>query len=274
MDSIHLWLWKKIHVVKHAVFGFPEAEPALPDPWSMTSPFQKWNIYSKISFLVALVFFTLFIVLHCCGRTKSETKAISRRTSAPRLQVWPAQDLHQLDTWLYYLSLLLVVCLSISIPWEWVRLYQIEVAKKTSILSTGYGNSCHREDLSFWGTVKVWLSWNFSWNNNACEDYYKALLVDPFWEVTPVMAISSVMGRIILHPMETISHVVGRSIRNVMKEIPSQWQPVIFLLVPLVCVTVLAVAYFRRRQKAFVTYQVSPPNTRSKSFKRAIQSRT
>ncbi|XP_053561441.1 uncharacterized protein LOC128652488 isoform X2 [Bombina bombina] len=132
--------------------------------------------------------------------------------------------------------------------------------------SMGYSKSCYRDDLSLWATIKVWLSWNFSWNSDSCEDYYKALIVDPFWEVTPLMAISSAIGRIIIHPMEQLSHIVGRSLRNVMKEIPSQWQPLVFLLVPLVCITMLAVAYFRRKHTTIVQCQRNEiPRSRRKA---------
>ncbi|CAH2303209.1 Hypothetical predicted protein [Pelobates cultripes] len=240
----------------------------------MKSPFSTWNFYSKISFAASIFCFIIFLSLRSWKQLDGDMKIISRRTSATRLEVRTALHHRLLDSCLHALYGLLVLSLFVSIPWEWVRLYQIEVAKKTTILSEGYSNSCYTDGLSFWRTIKVWLAWNFSWGSDACQDYYKALLVDPFWEVTPLMAISSAISRIVLHPVELTSHAIGRSIRNLMKEIPSQWQPLIFLLVPVVCVTFVVVAYFRRNQRTIITCQTPPINSKTNGTKRAIKPKT
>ncbi|KAJ1123073.1 hypothetical protein NDU88_001546, partial [Pleurodeles waltl] len=51
----------------------------------------------------------------------------------------------------------------------------------------GFPNNCNSENLSLWGSFKVWLSWHFAWESDSCENYHRALVVDPFWEVTPLM---------------------------------------------------------------------------------------
>ncbi|KAM8945741.1 chloride channel CLIC-like protein 1 [Pelodytes ibericus] len=264
MESIISWVFHNLYILKN------KADPVPLPPWSLKSPFQKWNIYSKASFAASMVCFTIFVLQCVQSRKGTATKTVSKRTSAPELKGQTALHRGLLET----LCLLLAVCMFISIPWEWVRLYQIEVAKKTTVLSEGNAHCYSREDMSLWETLKVWLYWNFSWHNDACEDYYKALLVDPFWEVNPAMAICSAVGRVILQPVELIGHVTGRSIRHMMKEIPSQWQPIIFLLVPIICITVLAVAYFRRNRKTLIVYQVPTRNSRCKSMNQAIQTRT
>ncbi|XP_072270587.1 chloride channel CLIC-like protein 1 isoform X2 [Pyxicephalus adspersus] len=170
-----------------------------------------------------------------------------------------------LDRWLHNLVLLLVLSLSISIPWEWFRLYKIEVAKKMRILSEGYARSCYQADLSFWETMKIWFSWNFSWDVGSCESYYKALMVDPFWEVNPLMAISSMVWRLVIHPVELFSQAIGQSLRNIMKEIPSQWQPPFFLLFSLICISVLVAACTKRKDSTVEARWTRPAIIRSNS---------
>ncbi|KAM4691991.1 chloride channel CLIC-like protein 1 [Rhinophrynus dorsalis] len=274
MDSLPVWILKKAYYLKYIVLGFPEDNLDPLPLWSLESPFKMWNIYSKASFAASIICFVIFLCLHIRRRPTCSEISVARRTSAHKLKVWVEYDQPLLHTWLHTFTLFLVICLFISIPWEWVRLYQIEVAKKTTVLSEGYAKSCYSQDLSLWETVKVWLSWNFSWNSNFCEDYYKALIVDPFWEVTPLMAISSAIGRLIVHPLELLSHMVGRILRNIMKEIPSHWQLLVFLLIPLTCITILGVAYFRRKDTTYIPCHEMGITTRSKSIKVAARRKT
>ncbi|XP_063815444.1 uncharacterized protein LOC135055374 isoform X2 [Pseudophryne corroboree] len=189
MEMMCSWILNKIIFLKHKLVGLPDTEPALPPPWSLESPFQNWTVYSKASLAASMVFFAIFIILHLCKRPTVPTKTMARRASSPLMKGPVLFEQPLLFAWSYSFALLLILCLFVSIPWEWVRLYQIEVAKKASVLSEGYSRSCYQADLSFWETLKVWLSWNFSWERDSCESYYKALMVDPFWEVTPLMSI-------------------------------------------------------------------------------------
>ncbi|XP_075441345.1 uncharacterized protein LOC142486774, partial [Ascaphus truei] len=191
MDSVRMWLLKKVDFLKHMILGSPDVEPAPLPPWSLESPFQTWNIYSKASLAASMLCFIGFLVLFSRKKPIGHSKSLVKRKTALRLNVRTVHNRPTLDTWLEAFALLMVLCLFVTIPWEWVRLYQIEVAKKTTVLSEGYSNSCYREDHSFWEAVKVWLSWNFSWDKDSCEKYYKALIVDPVWEVTPLMGYSN-----------------------------------------------------------------------------------
>ncbi len=52
----------------------------------------------------------------------------------------------------------------------------------------GLPESClPRKQLTTWQSLRLWLSWQLSWSRDPCEEYHRALMVDPFWEVTPVM---------------------------------------------------------------------------------------
>ncbi|OCT60237.1 chloride channel CLIC-like protein 1 isoform X1 [Xenopus laevis] len=267
MDSISLWISNKIDFIRYLIVGFPEAENDFPPPWSMRSPFPTWNIYSKAFLSASLMCYIVAFSMGLWQGSKHCTKGVVRRTSVPVLHAPAGWHRPLLATWNQMFTLFIILCLFISVPWEWVRLYQMEVAKKTSVLSEGYRRQCDGQDLSLWETIRVLLSWNFSWASNSCEDYYKAIIVDPFWEVTPLMAIGSAVTRTTIHPLELLSHVLGRSLRNIMKEIPSQWQLPVFLLFPLTLLTLLFTIYLGRNRTIQVTCQASTMKTRSKSIK-------
>ncbi|XP_073438579.1 uncharacterized protein [Dendrobates tinctorius] len=188
MGSFGSWILSKVNLLRHKLVGSPEIEHSHPSPWSLESPFQKWTIYSKVSLAAAATCFIIFIILHSRRQSAVPKKMMVIRTLiVPQISDSVLSESCILDTWLYHFALFLILCLFISVPWEWVRLYQIEVAKKATILSEGYARSCYQQDRSFWENLKIWLSWNFSWDSDSCESYYKALMVDPLWEVTPLM---------------------------------------------------------------------------------------
>ncbi|KAE8574514.1 hypothetical protein XENTR_v10003467 [Xenopus tropicalis] len=263
MGTISLWISNQITFIRYVIVGFPEAEDEFPPPWSLQSPFPTWNIYSKAFLVTSLMCYLVAFSMRFCRGAKTSARGVS----APVLNAPAEWHRPLLASWIQMFALFLVLCLFLSVPWEWVRLYQMEVAKKTSVLSEGNRRQCDRQDLSLWETIKVLLSWNFSWASNSCEDYYKAIIVDPFWEVTPLMAIGSAVTRTIVHPMELLSHVLGRSLRNVMKEVPSQWQLPVFLLLPLALVTVLLTVYLGRNRSIQVTCQPPTVKPKSKSIK-------
>ncbi|XP_071969726.1 chloride channel CLIC-like protein 1 isoform X2 [Engystomops pustulosus] len=187
MDSLGTWLLGKLNFLRQKMGILPENEPSLPPPWSLESPFQKWTIFSKLSLAVGVSCFVICIVLHSRRLLASPKQIVKRNLMATQMEDFEVSESCILDTWLYHLAFFLLLCLCVSIPWEWVRLYQIEVAKKATVLSEGYARSCYQQDMSFWETLKIWWSWNFSWDSDSCESYYKALMVDPLWEVTPLM---------------------------------------------------------------------------------------
>ncbi|OCT62459.1 hypothetical protein XELAEV_18043541mg, partial [Xenopus laevis] len=76
-------------------------------------------------------------------------------------------------------------------------------------------------------------------------------------------AICSAVTRTIIHPLKLLGHALGWSLRNVMKEIPSQWQLPIFLLFPLGLVTLLLTIYFGRNCTIQVTCHPSNMKTRA-----------
>ncbi|XP_019636634.1 PREDICTED: chloride channel CLIC-like protein 1 [Branchiostoma belcheri] len=78
--------------------------------------------------------------------------------------------------------------------WEWVRIYQTVVAVKTAKLAQDHPE-CSGGSGSVWTSIKSYLRWHLSWSHDPCEQYHQALLVDPFWEVNPLMALAAAVTR-------------------------------------------------------------------------------
>ncbi|XP_046563246.1 uncharacterized protein LOC124272145 [Haliotis rubra] len=153
----------------------------------------------------------------------------------------------------------LAVLTILSIPWEFIRLYQKEVSKRAAQASIGSPPECFPSGMSVFQSLRLWLKSHFSWDSSTdpCEKYYYTMLVDPLWELTPLMVLSSALTRCILHPMEKLSSGLGRSFRVFFAEIPAQWQPIIMALL-LLCALMLLLVVFSYRISIPLLFKVEP----------------
>ena len=88
------------------------------------------------------------------------------------------------QTILGLMILIFLLCFAVSVPWEWMRMYKDQLAKKTEAKAS-VPKECYIDDPSYVSLFKWWWHDTFSFSDSACADYYKAMIVDPFWEVTP-----------------------------------------------------------------------------------------
>lgn len=89
-----------------------------------------------------------------------------------------------------WICIVFVILTSVSFVWEFMRLYQLELAKQIAITAQGMPPECQPDKMTLWQSLFSWVKSQFSWKHTPCEDYYKALLKDPFWEVSPTMVSS------------------------------------------------------------------------------------
>ncbi|CAC5400504.1 CLCC1 [Mytilus coruscus] len=100
--------------------------------------------------------------------------------------------------------------------------------------TNGVPNECYPERMTITESVRYWMLLQLSWQHDPCEKYHTALLVDPLWEITPLMVLSSVITRSLLHPIELFFGGIGKSFRLFFNEIPAQWQPIMLIVIVLV----------------------------------------
>ncbi|XP_046326376.2 chloride channel CLIC-like protein 1 [Haliotis rufescens] len=146
------------------------------------------------------------------------------------------------------MGVILAVLTILSIPWEFIRLYQKEVSKRAAQALQGSPPECFPSDMSVFQSLRLWVKSHFSWDKSTdpCEKYYYTMLVDPLWELTPLLVLSSALTRCILHPIEKLSSGLGRSFRVFFAEIPAQWQPIIMVLLLLLALVLLLLVFSYR----------------------------
>ncbi|WAR17217.1 Y057-like protein [Mya arenaria] len=176
-----------------------------------------------------------------CGTGEGETCSL-QCTKNPSSNDRLHKNMYRYSTKKYVSRWLIGVgfmCFLLSIPWEFVRLYQSMVAEKVTQMNTGIPVECMPDQMTILQSVQSWLRWHFSWSPDPCLQYHKALLVDPVWHVSPLMVLSSAFSHCILHPCELLLGGLGRSLRVFFSEIPSPWQ--LPLLIIIVCFLLLIV---------------------------------
>lgn len=150
----------------------------------------------------------------------------------------------------------MLACL--SLPWEFLRLYQKAVANRAAVASTGLLAECKPDSLSTLQTVQVWLSQQLAWSHgDPCEKYYYAMFVDPVWEITPLMVLTSALARGLVEPAEVVLGGAGRGLRAFLLHVPLPWHPL--LLLAALTLTLLALAMTCRYRLAFpLVFRLEP----------------
>ncbi|XP_064652881.1 uncharacterized protein LOC135503297 [Lineus longissimus] len=155
--------------------------------------------------------------------------------------------------WIRSCLMILMILLSLGIPWEFIRMYQDAVAKRAAVMQKGMPPECFPHQMTILQTLKSFLLQLLSWNYDPCEKYHRMLLVDPIWDVNP----SKVITNCFLYPFEMLSSTIGQSLTNFFEKIPSQLQLFFFGLLALLVVMVLVMTCGYRIRSIFVSFEPS-----------------
>jgi len=104
--------------------------------------------------------------------------------------------------------LIMVISLLIALVWKWRQLYLIELSRKQSlVINTPKEclNRCEKTTFSSW--LRHYL---YSYESKR-HDYYRAVTVDPFWEVNPLIAISELLSELIFTPLKSFGNFLGNN---------------------------------------------------------------
>ena len=66
-------------------------------------------------------------------------------------------------------------------------MYKSALSKKTAASLKDIPPECFPNKMSALNNIKLWLKHYFSSESDQCAIYHEAILVDPTWEVSPLM---------------------------------------------------------------------------------------
>ncbi|XP_013416639.1 chloride channel CLIC-like protein 1 [Lingula anatina] len=147
------------------------------------------------------------------------------------------------------MRLMILLSIFISVPWNWVHLYKVAVAKRMSEAMKDIPEACRPRDLTWQHNLFEWLKSSFTFQDDECALYHENLLVDPLWEVTPTKAVAVTLTKFFLEPVEYIAQAISKFFRGLLHDLPAQLWPVVlgivvlFLLVFMVLTLIMKNGY-------------------------------
>ncbi|XP_064606979.1 uncharacterized protein LOC135471616 isoform X2 [Liolophura sinensis] len=232
---------------------------------------QAGNLLFIVLLLIVLGATGFLIYFKWKSSSRQYTSVTSRlQVSKQRTRTYQSTLHHHYGWFVKAAAWIIIAAALLSIPWEFIRLYQKEQAKRAALVYAGLPPDCDPYKLTVWQTIKTSFLWHFSWtDHNHCEKYYHAVLVDPLWEVTPMVVLSSALARCVLHPLEMISNSLGRSVKLFFSQIPSQWQPIFIVVILLSFLTILLMTCrYRIKMPMFLLIEPRTPTGNSVQCRR------
>jgi hypothetical protein len=124
----------------------------------------------------------------------------------------------------------------ISFLWEWIQLYQIKSSEKHLTVSSA---PIECDDLQRkQSTFSSFIISYFIDMNIECKKYYRALMVDPIFEVNPLEAISSALANALFKPIGILGDQLGKGLSNFYNHFNFYTKIIITFPLTIVCVLI------------------------------------
>jgi len=145
-------------------------------------------------------------------------------------------------------KIVLAICL-VSVFWHWVHMYKTAWATKKSNLFKlqDVPKECRPGEMSWFQTIESFAKSTVS-NTDRCQEYHKALLVDPIYEVSPMMAAADLATNLLLRPLRIFGKEAGHMFSGLLETVPTVWKvPVLLLFMVMLLFLMILTAGYRIR---------------------------
>lgn len=109
----------------------------------------------------------------------------------------------------------------LSTFWHWVHAYKTAWATRQGELAQmeDEGQTCLPYTSSWTGGISYWFK-SFIGSEDTCVKYHKLVLVDPFWDVSPTMALADTCTHLLTRPLGIIGKNIGAFYSGLYKNLP------------------------------------------------------
>ncbi|CAG0885505.1 unnamed protein product [Darwinula stevensoni] len=146
-------------------------------------------------------------------------------------------------TWRKLLMLFFISVFSASLLFNWILLYQKKLSERHQTLDAGIPSEC-QENRSFFFSIFRSIKANLfgAYGSRAnCEEYMKALYVDPMLEVSPGVVVAETLAQFILHPLERMGSELAKFQGAIVSEVGWMGSIVVLALFIILVIVVLLV---------------------------------
>ncbi|KAK7495012.1 hypothetical protein BaRGS_00013652 [Batillaria attramentaria] len=118
---------------------------------------------------------------------------------------------------------LLFIGFFFSVLTTWYRLYKGEVAKQHEAMMKDLPSGCATLPEGQF-SIAGFFNYYFSFQKDACIEYYEHMVVDPIVKVSIMEALAVAVVQTLLKPMRTVGTELSEFMRALVRDLPVQWQ--------------------------------------------------
>nr|DBA18196.1 TPA: hypothetical protein GDO54_016474 [Pyxicephalus adspersus] len=137
-------------------------------------------------------------------------------------------------SWFTQIKRLLGLCFLVSLVWNWMYLYKDAFAERQAKLTKiGNDHMCGKQ-MTWSESLFEWWKSSSSFQNDPCEEYFKALMVNPILLVPPTKAFAVTFTNFITEPLKHIGKGIGEFFHALLAEMPLLYQPIVLVIIALI----------------------------------------
>ncbi|XP_056379470.1 chloride channel CLIC-like protein 1 isoform X3 [Hyla sarda] len=142
-----------------------------------------------------------------------------------------ATELWSCVGWFTQLKRLCILSFFISVAWNWMYLYKVAFAERQAELAKNqkFDDNCG-EKISWSESLIDWWRGVATFRNDPCEEYFKALMINPVLMVPPTKALALTFTDFVTEPLKHVGKAMGEFLNGFLAEIPALYQLLVLIL--------------------------------------------
>lgn len=175
----------------------------------------------------------------------------------------------QLALWILFLLFF------ISVVWTWIHLYkerQAEMQARFVRHGGGTAELCKPKggrSVSAWEALQDYVGSWFWFKDDPCVEYFKDVMIDPVWTVSPLEAVSVAVTKFFVRPLEPLAEGISRFWRALLKDLPITAYFIVFPAMGASIVFLVLVLFGYRLRLGFGLFSLEPYAVRRASIQQA-----
>ncbi|XP_069497951.1 chloride channel CLIC-like protein 1 isoform X2 [Ambystoma mexicanum] len=149
-----------------------------------------------------------------------------------------ATELYTHISWFTQLKRLFIISFIISVGWNWMYLYKVEFAQRQADVAKmeKFDSKCS-EKMDWASSLGEWMTRIWSIQNDPCEEYYKAVIVNPALMVPPTKALALTFTHFVTEPLKHVGQGIGQFIKELLKELPLIYHVPVLIVMALIALS-------------------------------------
>jgi hypothetical protein len=111
----------------------------------------------------------------------------------------------------------------VSVVWNYISLYQEEVAVQYMTQMKTQPAGCMEDTLTWTTALRTFFSSIFTFHtrdSDPCFKYASSVIINPIWKITPMSALLTTISQLFIHPATELAKGINKIMREMFLELP------------------------------------------------------